>query len=88
MAEKPQKVKIKLAAACYVGGKLRAAGEEVEIREDLVESFSVPAGETLESLLALGKKKLLELADERQVEGVTKDNNADEIAKKIFEADK
>lgn len=33
------KVKGKLFAACYVGGKLRQAGEEVEVDKSVAESF-------------------------------------------------
>lgn len=89
MAEEVKKVKVTLGADCYVGGKLCKKGEEVEVREELAEHFAEkPETETLESLIALGKSKLLKLAEERKVEGVTKDNNADEIAKKIFEAKK
>lgn len=39
MAEKTKKVKVKLHAACYVGGKLRAAGETVEIRKEIAKDF-------------------------------------------------
>jgi len=33
------KVKGKLIADCYVGGKLRKAGEEVEVSEEIAEDF-------------------------------------------------
>lgn len=84
------KVKVKLFADCYVGGKLRGAGETVEVKAEVASEFGEPIApeETLESLVALGKTKLLKLAGEREVEGVTKDNNADEIAEKILKAKK
>jgi hypothetical protein len=80
------KVKVILAADCYVGGVIRSAGDVVEVSAEVAEFFGTPAeaAETLESLVKLGKKKLLELAAERGVETVTKDNNADEIAAKIL----
>jgi len=85
------KVKVNLRENCYVGGKLCLKGEEVEVPEEIAKDFAGEV-ETLESLIGLGKTKLLtkllKLADERKIEGVTKDNNADEIAKKIFEAKK
>ncbi len=35
------KVKGKLKADCYVGGVLRKAGEEVEVREEVAKDFLV-----------------------------------------------
>jgi uncharacterized protein YidB (DUF937 family) len=85
MAEKTEKVKVKLTHAAYVGGKLRQAGEEVEVRSDLVEEFTRPT--EADQLKAMGKEELLSLAAERGV-AVTKDNNKDEIAQKILDAKK
>lgn len=34
-----KKVKVKLAAACYVDGKLRAEGDTVEIHKEIAKHF-------------------------------------------------
>ena len=81
------KVKVKLSVAAYVGGRLVPAGETVEVPEEIAEEFR-REGFTLEALLKLSKARLLELAGELFVAGVTKDNNKDEIAAKILEAKK
>ncbi|HEY8562797.1 MAG TPA: hypothetical protein VIL74_20635 [Pyrinomonadaceae bacterium] len=39
MAKKTEKVKVKLAAACYVGGKLRAEGDVVEVKKEIAKEF-------------------------------------------------